>query len=337
MSESRHIVITGGAGYIGSMLTGELLRSGYRVTVVDELLFGGESLLAYLSHPAFNFARADVSVPGVVQNALRTDWPRPYAVIHLAAIVGFPACQSIGKEASWRNNVETVQQVYAQAEKLGAEKFLFSSTYSNYGLSRDGQAVSEESPLNPQSLYAETKIAAEEWLMQQKNCRTAPLIFRFATLYGLSPRTRFDLIVNQFTLEAFTRHELLIYQRGFSRSFVHVQDVCRGLKLALEAPEEKIRGQIYNLGSDRGNFTKDEVVAMVLKWLPDTVVRHKDLTFGGDMRDITVSFAKIRQQLGFETRLTIDDGIRELVHALQHGLIRDPNDRRYRNAEFIVQ
>ena len=160
---------------------------------------------------------------------------------------------------------------------------------------------------------------------------------RFPISRGPSPRTRFDLIVNQFTLEAFTRHELLIYQRGFSRSFVHVQDVCRGLKLALEAPEEKIRGQIYNLGSDRGNFTKDEVVAMVLKWLPDTVVRHKDLTFGGDMRDITVSFAKIRQQLGFEPRLTIDDGIRELVHALQHGLIRDPNDRRYRNAEFIVQ
>ena len=337
MNEKRHIMITGGAGYIGSFLTGELLRGGYLVTVVDDLLFGGESLLAYLADPAFEFVKADVCEADAVQNALRQDWPKPSAVIHLAAIVGFPACQAIGKQASWRYNVEAVQRVFEQAAKLGAGRFIFSSTYSNYGLSVDGKAVNEESPLNPQSLYAETKIASEQWLVQQKNGGCAPLIFRFATLYGISPRTRFDLIVNQFTLEAFTRRELIIYQRGYSRSFVHVRDVCRGLQMGLEAPQEKICGQIFNLGSDRGNFTKDEVVEMVLKRLPETTIRHKDLTFGGDMRDITVSFEKVRRELGFETTLTVDDGIRELVNALRTGLIRDPSDRRYRNAEFIVQ
>jgi nucleoside-diphosphate-sugar epimerase len=197
--------------------------------------------------------------------------------------------------------------------------------------------VNEESPLNPQSLYAETKIAAENFLLAQRDSPCAPLILRFATLYGLSPRTRFDLIVNQFVLEAFTRRELIIYQRGYSRSFVHVQDVVRGLMLGLEAADGKVRGQVYNLGTDNGNYTKDQIVQLVLKRMPETTVEYKDLTFGGDMRDITVSFAKIRRELGFETTLDVDDGIREVLHALKSGLIRDPLDEKYRNAQFFVQ
>ena len=148
---------------------------------------------------------------------------------------------------------------------------------------------------------------------------------------------RFDLIVNQFVLEAFTKRELLIYQRGYSRSFVHIQDVVRGILLGLEAPEEKVQGEVFNLGSEKGNHSKDEVVAMIQKRLPDTQVQYKDLTFGGDMRDIRVSFEKIRKVLGFETQLTVEDGIDELIHALQTGLIHDPMDQRFRNAQFIVQ
>ena len=194
-----------------------------------------------------------------------------------------------------------------------------------------------KSSLNPQSLYAETKIAAEEYLLNQKDAATAPLSFRFATLYGISPRTRFDLIVNQFVLEAFTKRELIIYQRGYSRSFVHVQDTVRGIIMGLEAPEEKIRGQVFNLGTPDGNYTKDEIVGLVLKRMPETVVEYKDLTFGGDMRDITVSFKKIRRELGFETTLNVDDGVREVLYALKTGIIRNPTDEKYRNAQFIVQ
>jgi nucleoside-diphosphate-sugar epimerase len=186
-------------------------------------------------------------------------------------------------------------------------------------------------------LYAETKIAAEEFLLGQKDAACAPLSFRLATLYGISPRTRFDLIINQFVLEAFTKRELIIYQRGYSRSFVHVRDVARGIMLGLEAEDAKVRGQVYNLGVEDGNYTKDEIVGLVLKRLPDTVVEYKDLTFGGDMRDITVSFEKIRRELNFTATLTVDDGIREIVHALKTGLIRNPHDERYRNAQFIVQ
>jgi nucleoside-diphosphate-sugar epimerase len=332
----RHVLITGGAGYIGSLLTSDLLRTGHRVTVVDSLLFGGESLLPFLHHPDFHFVKADVTEPRAVREAVKGEWPKPDALVHLAAIVGFPACQAVGRQVAWQYNVEAVKTVYGQAAGLGVGRFVFASTYSNYGMSSDGP-VTEESALNPQSLYAETKIAAEEYLLGQRESTCAPLVFRFATLYGLSPRTRFDLIVNQFVLEAFTRRGLIIYQRGYSRSFIHVHDVVRGILLGLEAEENLARGQVYNLGTDNGNYTKDQIVELVLKRMPETTVEYKDLTFGGDMRDITISFAKIKRALGFEAALDVDDGVREVLHALKTGLIRNPTDEKYRNAQFIVQ
>ena len=333
----RHILITGGAGYIGSYLTSELLRANQRVTVVDSLLFGGESVVPFLHHPNFNFVKADVTMPRAIKDSLKDDWQKPDAIVHLAAIVGFPACQAVGPQVAWRYNVEATKKVFEQAVDLGVERFVFASTYSNYGLSVEGQPVTEESPLNPQSLYAETKIAAEEFLLGQKDATCAPLLFRFATLYGMSPRTRFDLIVNQFVLEAFTKHALIIYQRGYSRSFVHIHDVVRGVMMGLEAEQAKIRGQVFNLGTDHGNYSKDDIVQLVLKRIPETVVEYKDLTFGGDMRDITVSFAKIKKELGFATTLNVDDGIRDLLFALKAGIIRNPTDEKYRNARFIVQ
>jgi nucleoside-diphosphate-sugar epimerase len=343
VSEPKHVVITGGAGYIGSLLTSELLRTGNWVTVIDSLLFGGESLVAFLPHPRFRFVKGDVTDSRALRDGLRGEhatmnhWPRPTAVIHLAAIVGFPACQAVGRQVAWRYNVEATKLVFQQAADLGAERLLFSSTYSNYGVAVDGNPVSEESPLNPQSLYAETKIAAEEFLLNQGIAGTAPIILRLATLYGLSPRTRFDLIVNQFVLDAFSNRQLLIYQRGYSRSFVHVRDVARGMMLALDVPLDRVRKQIFNLGDEDGNYTKDQIVDLVLKRLPETVVEYRDLTFGGDMRDITVSFTKIRETLGFRAEFSVDDGIRDLLLALKSGLIRNPHDERYRNAQFIVQ
>ena len=206
----RHVLITGGAGYIGSILTSELLRANYRVTVLDSLLFGGESIVPFLNHPNFHFVKADVTENRAVRDSIKRDWQKPDTIIHLAAIVGFPACQAVGKQVAWKYNVEATKNVYSQSTDLGVERFVFASTYSNYGLSEDGKPVTEESPLNPQSLYAETKIASEEFLLLQKASTCAPLLFRFATLYGISPRTRFDLIVNQFVLEAFTKRSLII-------------------------------------------------------------------------------------------------------------------------------
>lgn len=332
---AKHIVLTGGAGYIGSLLVARLLRTGHHVTVIDNLLFGGESLLAFFSDPHFHFAKADVTERRSLRDSLPRHAPRPNAVIHLAGIVGFPACQAIGRQATWHYNVDAVRNIYEQAASLGVERFIYASTYSVYAPSDDGRPVNEESPLQPESLYAESKVAAEEYLLSRTD--PAVVVFRLATVYGLSPRTRFDLVVNQFVLDAFTRRELLIYQRGYSRSFIHVWDVAQGLMLGLDAPLEKVRGQVYNLGSDEGNYTKDQIVAFIIKRLPEVIVEYKDLTFGGDKRDITVSFEKIRRELGFRAQRTVDEGVRELVGALKTGLIRNPYDERYRNAHFIVQ
>jgi len=335
--ENNHILITGGAGYIGSLLAGELLRNNYMVSIVDDLLFGGESLLAYLPHPAFHFVKANVWDSRALVTSIRDDWPKPRAIVHLAALAGFPACQAVGRQVAWRYNVEATERVFEQAVQLGVDRFVYASTYSNYGLSPDGKPVTEETPLNPQSLYAETKIASERFLLGQVEAPCAPLIFRFATLFGLSPRMRFDLIVNQFVLEAFTKRELLIYQRGYSRSFVHVRDAIQGIILGLRAPEDKIRGQVYNLGDENGNYTKDQIVNLILRRLPETVVHYKDMTFGGDMRDISVSFEKVKRELNFKPCLTVDEGVREVLNSLRSGLIREPFHQRYRNAQFIVQ
>jgi len=333
----RHVLITGGAGYIGSLLTSELLRANYHVTVIDSLLFGGESIVPFLPHPKFHFVKADVTTPRAVKDSLKDGWRRPDSIVHLAAIVGWPACQAVGRQVAWRYNVEATKNVFGQAADLGVGRFVFASTYSNYGLSSEGQLLTEESPLHPHSLYAETKAASEEVLLSQKDSACAPLILRLATLYGISPRTRFDLLVNQFVLDAFTRRDLIIYQRGYSRSFLHIRDAVRAIILGLEAERSKVCGEIFNLGTDDGNYSKDDIVRLILKRMPETVVEYKDLTFGGDVRDIRVSFAKIKQVLGFETTLDADDGIRELLFALKTGIIRNPTDEKYRNARFIVQ
>ena len=331
--DKSHVLITGGAGYIGSLLAGILLTRGYRVTVLDQLLFGGEALLGYWHHPAFRFVYADVTGGDLARHFAGVD-----AVVHLAALVGFPACQTVGRSVAWRYNVEATRRVCECADAEGVRRLIFASTYSIYGLAADGRPVTEESPLNPQSLYAETKIAAEEVLLREAaRARCAPLVFRFATLFGLSPRTRFDLIVNQFVLEAWTKRALVIYQRGYSRAFVHVRDVVDGLVLGLEAPEELVRGQVYNLGSDGGNYTKDQIVALVERHLPGTTVRYADLSFGGDMRDLVVSFAKIARDLRFHPSLSVEDGIVEVKTALESGLIKEPAALRYRNAQLIVQ
>ncbi len=342
--DQSHILITGGAGYIGSLLTGVLLSRGYRVTVVDDLLFGGESLLGYWHHPGFRFYKGNVCEPETLQadgSHIRVG-PLPPAtfngVIHLAAIVGFPACQTVGDQVARRYNVEAVQRVFETADSAGVARFVFSSTYSNYGLSQDNQPVDEESPLNPQSLYAETKIEAENYLLHQTaGAHCTPIVYRFATLFGISPRTRFDLIINQFVLEALTRRQLIIYQRGYARSFVHVRDICEALCLALEVAQEKVAHQVFNVGSNDGNYTKDQIVELVQQHVAGTEIVYKDLSFGGDMRDIRVLFDKIHRVLGFQPAQSVANGICEVRDAITDGLIQEPAGTRYRNAQFIVQ
>jgi nucleoside-diphosphate-sugar epimerase len=334
----RHVLVTGGAGYIGSSLVGELLKRGYFVTVVDKLLAGGDSLLGYFIDPKFVFLRGDVCQMGTImqaaREALQQGAPPLYAVIHLAAIAGFPACKVWGADQSWLQNVEAVRAVYEQAVKLGAERFLFSSTYSVYGYSPDGHEVREDSQLFPQSLYAETKIAAEQFLQTQANDAICfPLIFRFATLYGPSARMRFDLMVNQFVLEAFAQKQLVIYQKSYSRSFVHIGDVIRGLILGLELPKERITSNLFNLGDEGSNHTKQEIVSLICDQLPEVRIFYDDRSCNGDMRDIRVSFRRIHEELGFVVSHGVEEGITQVLQLVRSGAIAE----KYRNVPLAVQ
>jgi nucleoside-diphosphate-sugar epimerase len=342
MVRKRHILITGGAGYLGSALTAVLLQQGDFVTVVDKLLHGGEHLLPFFSNENFFFVRSDVTQPKSLSqafdNAQKRGAPDLEAVVHLAAVVGFPACDAVGPEEAWRQNVESVQVAFEQAEYLKAKRFLFSSTYSVYGIALDGLPVTEGSQPHPQSLYGETKIAAEGYLQKRAvDSDCAPLIFRLSTLYGLSPRMRFDLIINQFLLEAFAKGELLIYQRDYSRSFVHIMDAVDGLLMGLEAPTGKIRGEIFNLGGEDGNYTKDEIVQLICEALPETRVRYKDISFSGDMRDVKVSFAKIQREFNYWIKRKVADGIEDILRILRSGVIKDPFSDRFRNARLEIQ
>jgi nucleoside-diphosphate-sugar epimerase len=353
----KHILITGGAGYIGSLLVSELLRRNYRVTVVDNLLFGGESLLGFFRSPNFYFVKADVTQEHAIKNSLKDTWQKPDAIVHLAALVGFPFCQAVGEKSARKNNVEAVAMVYSQAVELGVERFMFTSTCNVYGYSPDGRIITEESPLNPQSLYAQTKVEAEEYLLTQKDSSCAPLIFRLATLYGISPRPRFDLLINQFILDLHIKHKLWIYTKGNSRSFIHVYDTVCGIIAGLNATVSSVRGEIFNLATqnfkkyddtpDLGDMTQmykrrdeiDSLENLLKKYFPNGNIEHQeDITFGGDINDISLSFEKMEQSLRFKGTLTVEDGIKEVKHALDSGLVSDPYNQKYRNAlPFIAQ
>jgi nucleoside-diphosphate-sugar epimerase len=325
-----NIVITGGAGYIGSKLTGFLLCAGHDVTIIDKMMFGGEHMLPYVCFGSrFNMIAEDI-----LEADLASAFSDADVVIHLAALVGFPICQQVGSQVARAYNVDGTKRVYGAACESMVPRIIFASTYSNYGLSLDNSPVTEESPLNPQSLYAETKIEAERFLLDHKDDICKPLIFRFATLFGTSPRTRFDLIINQFVLDAITKGKITIYQRDYRRSFCHIFDIIRAIAMVLEWPSNKFDGQIYNVGSDSNNLSKEQVITKI-KSIINVEVEYKDLSFGGDMRDITVSFAKIKCA-GFDTIVDVDDGIKEIIHIIKSGIIKDPYSDKYRNAQFIV-
>jgi len=319
------VLITGGAGYIGSLLTYNLLASSYKVRVFDNLMYGGESLLGAYHNPNFEFIKGDIRNKLEVENAIKGC----EVVVHLAAIVGYPVCKA-NPDAAIAINREATKQLVDICQNHIISRFVFASTYSNYGRSEDEKPVTEASPLLPQSLYAETKIDAEKYILSKASNGFPAVVLRFATVFGVSPRTRFDLMVNQFTAEAVIKKKLVVYQPEFQRSFVHVQDVTRAIQLALELPGEKVAGEIFNVGGDLLNYTKRELANLVQKIVGGVQLEFIEAGYDGDMRSISVSYNKIKNQLGFRTTKEIDDGIVEVKNAIDQGVIADPFSPKYR-------
>jgi nucleoside-diphosphate-sugar epimerase len=318
-------VVTGGAGYIGAVTTEELLESGRKVRVLDVLLHGQDEIAKSLEGMGAEVIRGDIRDA----DARRAALDGAEELVHLAAIVGDPACAVDPKESN-EVNVEGSRALAADAKASGVKRLVFASTCSNYGRMADPTVpITEDGELRPVSLYAEQKVGIEQAMIQAEANGVRPTCLRFATIYGVAPRMRFDLTVNEFTRDLWADKELEVFGEQFWRPYVHVRDAARAVRTALDAPEDKVAHEVFNVGRSGENYRKLDIVEEIQRRLDSgkvSFVRRDE-----DPRDYKVSFDKVRDVLGFETTMTVPDGIQEVADALSAGAFPDPFDRSYRN------
>ena len=293
----KKVFITGGAGYVGSTLVPLLLKSGYKVTVYDNLTVGGDGIIHNFSDPNFLFIKGDI----LNKELLRKSIVGYDVIIHLAAIVGYAACRKNEKHA-YEVNHEGTKNVIDCLD--GSQFLIYGSTGSNYGAVKD--ICIEETPLNPISIYGKSKTLGEQEVLSYSNSTA----FRFATAFGVSPRLRLDLLVNDLSYLAFTQKYIVIYESHFMRTFIHVRDMAKVFQLAIEN-FDKMSGQVYNVGSNTMNYSKRDVCKMIRE-KTECYVHYADFDGDIDKRDYIVSYDKINQ-LGYETTITLQEGIDELL------------------------
>ena len=320
------VLVTGAAGYIGSVLVRQLLNKGYKVRGFDSLKFGGDSLYEVMLNPDFEFMQGDIRNEDEVQKALQgID-----AIAHLAAIVGDPACKKYSDEANETNWAGSVA-LFEAAEKTGVKRFVFASTCSNYGKMPDPESfVTETSELRPVSLYAELKVKFEKYLLEErKDSKICSTALRFSTVYGFSPRIRFDLTVNEFTRNATIHGEQEIWGAQFWRPYCHVDDLARAVVLVLESADEKVRANVFNVGTTEENYNKGMIIEEVCKVVPDVKVNYVEMN--EDPRDYRVNFDKIKNDLGYTITKKVPDGVNEIYKLLKTGIVTDSFAQKFRN------
>jgi nucleoside-diphosphate-sugar epimerase len=328
--ERKHDVgttlITGGSGYIGSLLAKELLENGHGVRVLDSLLHGQEDIAAEQEQAGIEVVRGDIRDADARARALQG----AEAVVHLAAIVGDPAC-ALDPAVSNDVNVKATESLVADAKAAGVSRLVFASTCSNYGRMADPTVpITEDGELRPVSLYAEQKVGMEKLILGDGSSNgLSPTCLRFATVYGVGRRMRFDLTVNEFTRELWADRELEVFGEQFWRPYIHVRDAGRAVRTVLEAPVEKVRGNVFNAGRSGENYRKLDIVEEIGKKTDKGKVSY--VTKNEDPRDYKVSFDKIKAELGFETLMTVPDGIGEILAALDAEQFGDPYSPRYKN------
>ena len=318
-------LVTGGSGYIGALLVRELRDAGRDVRVLDSLLHGQQDIAEEQERAGVEVIRADIRDATERGRALAG----ADAVVHLAAIVGDPAC-ALDPAVSDEVNVQATRALVSDANEAGVKRLVFASTCSNYGRMADPDVpITEDGELRPVSLYAEQKVGMEQLILSSGTGATKPTCLRFATVYGVGRRMRFDLTVNEFTRELWADRELEVFGEQFWRPYIHVRDAARAVRTVLEAPEEKVAGRVFNAGRSGENYRKLDLVQEIGKQIDRGKVSyvHRD----EDPRDYKVSFDKIRAELGFETLMTVPDGIAEIITALDEKSFGDPFDGRYRN------
>jgi len=302
--DDNKVLLIGGAGYIGSSLVEKLLDSGLQVSVLDAMHFGDEPLSRVAGHPNFTLIREDFRHIEALTRAMSGVG----SVIHLGGLVGDPAC-AVDSELTVDVNVTATKVLGEIAKARGVRRFIFASSCSVYGAS--DEVVDEASHFNPQSLYARSKVASEAVLRTLNDRDFAVTCLRFATIYGISGRTRFDLVVNLLCAKAVRDRVITVYGADQWRPFVHVEDVARAIMMTLRAPTDLVAGETFNVGSDAQNFTLGDIAELIRKQVPEAEITSDD-TFV-DKRNYCVSFTKIRSRLGFEPAWTIDRGIGQVI------------------------
>lgn len=316
------ILVTGGAGYIGSILTRKLLDRGEDVRILDKFDYGLDSIKDIINNDNLEIVIGDVRDSTDIEEAMDD----VDAVVHLAAIVGDPACAAQADVAVETNYLSTLNLARAARDR-GVERFVFASTCSVYGAKGD-DLLTEDADLNPVSLYAETKIDSENGLLNLDEGFN-PTILRFGTVFGLSPRMRFDLVINYLTKKIILEGEGMIFGGDQYRPFVHVEDIAESIVKAMDAPQEAVGGEIINIGANEQNYPMREVGEAFEKVFSPGHVRYVEEM--EDKRSYRVDFSKARELLEFTTTKDVDAGIREIREVVETGGIEDPNDRKYYN------
>ena len=299
------ILVTGGAGYLGSVITKKMLDEGHEVIVLDKLIFNQTSLLGYTYTPKFRFVYGDVRNEKLLQKLCN----EADVIIPLAAIVGFPACAAdpkLAKEINFDQIVNIVKFTNGKGKKI-----LYPNTNSGYGLGLGQTECNEESPLTPISVYGQTKCEAENFLRTS----TDAIIFRLATVFGVSPRMRTDLLVNDFTYKAITDKYIVVFEKTFKRNFIHIQDVANAFSFMLKN-YDKYNSEIFNVGLSDANLSKQELLEKIQSHVKDFAVSYNDYYEDPDKRDYIVSNDKI-ESTGWKPIWTLDMGIEELIMAYQ--------------------
>jgi nucleoside-diphosphate-sugar epimerase len=297
------VLITGGAGYLGSVIVDKLLSVGYGVIVLDKLLFNQTSLLQYTSNPNFKFIYGDVRNEELLEKLCN----EVDIIIPLAAIVGFPACASdpqLAKEINF-NQISNIVK-FAKHKKI-----LYPNTNSGYGIGEGQTECTEESPLNPISVYGQTKCDAENFL----RANTSAITFRLATVFGVSPRMRTDLLVNDFTYKAITDKYIVVFEKSFKRNFIHIEDVASAFLFMLQN-YDKYKGEVFNLGLSDANLSKQELLEKIQSHVKDFAVSYNDYYEDPDKRDYIVSNEKV-EATGWKPEWNLDMGIKQLIMAYQ--------------------
>jgi nucleoside-diphosphate-sugar epimerase len=294
------ILVTGGAGYLGSTMVPDLLNAGHKVTVLDNLVFKQASLNHVCYHPNFSVVKGDIRIESVIAPLLK----KADVIIPLAALVGAPLCSLDPVGATTINH----DAITLMLKHLSKEQIvLMPTTNSAYGTGDENNHCTEESPLRPISQYAIEKVGIEKELMQHPNA----ISFRLATVFGMSPRMRIDLLVNDFTYRAVNDRFVVLFESHFKRNYVHVRDVSRAFQHAL-LNHDKMKGQIFNVGLSDANVSKKELCEHIQKQLPDFIFLEAPLGKDPDQRNYIVSNAKI-EATGYKTEFSLDRGIGELI------------------------